>query len=65
MDVANQTEGANVNVLMDHSRLCPLSYNMAFNGHPVAIRKLRTPQATASASAFASGEHRSTGDHRS
>ena len=40
LDVANKTAGANVNALMDHSRLCNLSYNMAFNGQPVAVRKL-------------------------
>jgi anaerobic selenocysteine-containing dehydrogenase len=40
MDVANKTDGANVNVLMDHSRLCSLSYNMAFSGQPVGIRKV-------------------------
>lgn len=41
LDVANKTAGANVNVLMDHSRLCELSYTVAFNGQPVALRKLR------------------------
>jgi len=40
LEVAKQDEGVNVNELMDHLRLDPLSYNMAFNGHPVAIRKV-------------------------
>lgn len=40
MQVAAQNAGANVNTLMSHERLDPLSYNMAFNGHPVAIRKI-------------------------
>ena len=40
MDVANRNAGANVNKLMDHHRLDALSFNMAFNGQPVAIRKL-------------------------
>lgn len=38
--VANSMGGANVNELMDHKRLDPLSYNMAFSGQPVAIRKI-------------------------
>ncbi len=41
MDVANRSAGANVNKLMDHHRLDALSYNMAFNGQPVAIRKTK------------------------
>ncbi len=40
MDRAQSNAGANVNQLMDHDRLDPLSYNMAFNGHPVSIRKV-------------------------
>ena len=38
LDVAQKDQGVNVNKLMDHERLDPLSYNMAFNGHPVGIR---------------------------
>ncbi len=40
MDQAQKDPGVNVNELMDHFRLDPLSYNMAFNGHPISIRKL-------------------------
>ncbi len=40
MDVAQEESGVNVNLLMDHERLDPLSYNMAFNGHPVGIRAI-------------------------
>lgn len=40
LNVANKTAGANVNLLMDHSRLCNLSYNMAFSGQAVALRKI-------------------------
>ncbi len=40
METAKRNAGVNINTLMDHDRLDALSYNMAFNGHPVAIRKL-------------------------
>ncbi len=40
MDQAQRNAGANINLLMNHDRLDPLSYNMAFNGHPVEIRKV-------------------------
>ncbi|GAA4272508.1 molybdopterin oxidoreductase family protein [Aquimarina gracilis] len=40
MERAQSNAGANINQLMNHDRLDPLSYNMAFNGHPVAIRKV-------------------------
>ena len=40
MDTAKRNAGVNVNQLMDHERLDPLSYNVAFNGQPVAIRKV-------------------------
>jgi len=40
MDTAKRNAGANVNQLMNHNRLDSLSYNMAFNGHPVAIKKI-------------------------
>ncbi|MFT4567628.1 MAG: anaerobic selenocysteine-containing dehydrogenase [Saprospiraceae bacterium] len=39
MSVAERNAGVNVNELMSHERLDPLSYNAAFNGHPVGIRK--------------------------
>jgi len=39
LEEAQTNAGVNVNELMNHERLDPLSYNMAFNGHPVAIRK--------------------------
>jgi len=39
MDVATRNAGSNVNKLMDHKRLDSLSYNMAFNGQPVSIRR--------------------------
>ncbi len=42
METAKRNGGANINQLMDHDRLDPLSYNMAFNGHPVAIRKIES-----------------------
>lgn len=42
MDVASRNAGANVNILTDHRRLDPLSYNAAFNGQAVAIRKANT-----------------------
>ncbi len=41
MSVAEKNAGANINELMNHKRLDPLSYNMAFNGQPVAIRKIK------------------------
>ncbi|GAA4277939.1 molybdopterin oxidoreductase family protein [Aquimarina mytili] len=44
METAKRNAGANINQLMDHNRLDSLSYNMAFNGHPVAIRKIETVQ---------------------
>ena len=37
---AQRNAGVNVNELNNHNRLDPLSYNAAFNGHPVAIRKI-------------------------
>jgi len=40
LDTAKSHAGTNVNELTNHERLDALSYNMAFNGHPVAIRKL-------------------------
>jgi len=40
LEAAKRDSGANINQLMDHDRLDPLSYTMAFNGHPVAIRKI-------------------------
>jgi len=40
LEVAQRNQGVNVNELMDHDRLDPLSYNMAFNGQPVEIRKM-------------------------
>ncbi len=42
METAKRNAGANINQLMNHDRLDALSYNMAFNGHPVAIRKVVT-----------------------
>ncbi len=42
METAKRNAGANINQLMDHDRLDALSYNMAFNGHPVAIRKIES-----------------------
>ncbi|MBQ4821846.1 molybdopterin-dependent oxidoreductase [Aquimarina sp. MMG016] len=42
MQTAKRNAGANINQLMDHDRLDPLSYNMAFNGHPVAVRKIES-----------------------
>ncbi len=36
---AQQNAGVNINVLIDHNRLDPLSYTAAFNGQAVAIRK--------------------------
>ncbi|MEM7102780.1 MAG: molybdopterin-dependent oxidoreductase [Bacteroidota bacterium] len=45
--VAQNEAGVNINELMDHKRLDPLSYNMAFNGHPVAIRKLQNEKVSA------------------
>ncbi|MEM6803855.1 MAG: molybdopterin-dependent oxidoreductase [Bacteroidota bacterium] len=39
LDIANRHAGANVNVLTDHRRLDPLSFNAAFNGQAVALRK--------------------------
>lgn len=42
METAKQNAGVNVNQLMDHNRLDPLSYNMAFNGQAVAIKKIRS-----------------------
>ena len=38
---AQQNAGANINVLIDHDRLDPLSYTAAFNGQAVAIRKIK------------------------
>lgn len=40
MSVAESNAGVNINELMNHERLDPLSYNTAFNGHPVGIRKI-------------------------
>jgi len=40
METAQRNAGVNINQLMNHDRLDPLSYNMAFNGQPVAIRKI-------------------------
>ena len=40
LKVAEEQAGSNINELMNHERLDPLSYNMAFNGHPVAIRRV-------------------------
>ncbi|MEO1652289.1 MAG: molybdopterin-dependent oxidoreductase [Bacteroidota bacterium] len=48
LEVAEANAGANVNALMDHHRLDPLSYNMAFNGHPVEIRKIKPEASPAS-----------------
>ncbi|MEW7291477.1 molybdopterin-dependent oxidoreductase [Aquimarina sp. 2304DJ70-9] len=42
MENAKRNAGVNINQLMNHDRLDPLSYNMAFNGHPVAIRKIES-----------------------
>ncbi len=39
-DVPKNNKGVNVNELMNHHRLDPISYNMAFSGQPVAIRKI-------------------------
>ncbi len=40
MEVAQADAGVNSNTLMSHERLDPLSYNSAFNGHPIRIRKI-------------------------
>lgn len=40
MGFAEKNAGVNVNALMSHERLDPLSYNTAFNGHPVGLRKV-------------------------
>jgi len=40
LEKAQSNAGANINQLLDHDRLDPLSYTAAFNGHPVAIRKV-------------------------
>jgi len=42
LDFANRNSGSNVNVLMNHRRLDALSSNMAFNGQPVAIRRIKS-----------------------
>lgn len=36
---AQRNAGVNINVLIDHDRLDPLSYTAAFNGQAVAVRK--------------------------
>ncbi len=44
LDFANRNSGSNVNVLMNHRRLDALSSNMAFNGQPVAIRRIKSSE---------------------